>query len=172
MNEISIREATTEDAALIADLSRQTFYDTFAAENTVENMDRFMNEAFTREKLMAEVGLPGNIFLLAYEASEPAGYARLRVTGTPLLMENGLSLEIVRIYAVQKSIGKGVGRALMQHCIEVARQKSARVIWLGVWEKNNKAIAFYTKWGFEKFGEHVFMLGDDPQTDWLMKKVL
>jgi len=60
----------------------------------------------------------------------------------------------------------------MQHCIEVARQKSARVIWLGVWEKNNKAIAFYTKWGFEKFGEHVFMLGDDPQTDWLMKKVL
>ncbi|OQP56984.1 hypothetical protein A3860_10450 [Niastella vici] len=172
MNEISIREATTEDAALIADLSRQTFYDTFAAANTAQDMDKFMNEAFTREKLMAEVGVPGNIFLLAYEASEPVGYARLRETGSPLLIEDGLALEIARIYAVQKSIGKGVGRALMQHSIEIAREKSARVIWLGVWEKNQKAIAFYMKWGFEKFGEHVFMLGNDPQTDWLMKKVL
>lgn len=172
MNEISIREATTEDAALVADLSRQTFYDTFAAANTAENMDKFMNESFSREKLMGEVGAAGNIFLLALDANEPQGYARLRETDSPLLMENGAALEIARIYAVQKSIGKGVGRALMQYCIEIARQKSARVIWLGVWEKNEKAIAFYTKWGFEKFGEHVFMLGDDPQTDWLMKKVL
>jgi len=172
MNEISIREATKDEAALIADLSRQTFYETFAAVNTAENMNKFMNEAFTREKLMAEVGLPGNIFLLAYEAGEPVGYARLRETGTPLLMENGPALEIARIYALQKSIGKGVGRSLMQYSIDIARQKSARVIWLGVWEENQKAIAFYTKWGFEKFGEHVFMLGNDPQTDWLMKKVL
>jgi len=172
MSEINIRVATTEDAALIADLSRQTFYDTFAAANTVENMDKFMNEAFTREKLMAEVGAAGNTFLLAYDGNEPVGYARLCETGSPLLMENGAALEIARIYAVQKSIGKGVGRALMQHCIELARQKNARIIWLGVWEKNEKAIAFYTKWGFEKFGDHVFMLGNDPQTDWLMKKVL
>lgn len=172
MNEISIREASKDDAALIADLSRQTFFDTFEGENTVEDMNKFMNETFTREKLMAEVGVPGNIFLLAYEANEPVGYARLREAGSPLLMENGFALEIARIYAVQKSIGKGVGRALMQHCIEIARQKSARVIWLGVWEKNQKAISFYTKWGFEKFGEHVFMLGNDPQTDWLMKKAL
>ena len=87
-------------------------------------------------------------------------------------MENGTALEIARIYAVQKSIGKGVGRALMQHCIEIARQRNFRIIWLGVWEKNQKAITFYSKWGFEKFGDHMFMLGNDPQTDWLMKKVL
>jgi ribosomal protein S18 acetylase RimI-like enzyme len=100
------------------------------------------------------------------------GYARIRETPNPIFGESGPAIEIARIYAVQKSIGKGVGRALMQRCMELARQNNVTVIWLGVWEKNHKAIAFYTKWGFERFGEHVFMLGDDAQTDWLMKKVL
>jgi len=172
MNDISIKEATTGDAGLIADLSRQTFYDSFAAENTAENMNKFMNEQFTREKLMEEVGAAGSIFLLAYVGGEVVGYARLRETTNPLLIKNDPAVEIARIYAVQHSIGKGVGSALMQQCIDIARQKNARVIWLGVWENNQKAITFYTKWGFEKFGDHVFMLGNDPQTDWLMKKGL
>ena len=172
MNDISIKEATAADAALIADLSRQTFYDSFVADNTLENMDKFMNEQFTREELMEEVGAAGNIFLLAYVGDEVVGYARLREATNPLLIENGPVIEIARIYAIQQSIGKGVGSTLMQQCIDIARQKNARVIWLGVWEKNQKAIAFYTKWGFEKFGDHVFMLGNDPQTDWLMKKGL
>lgn len=172
MSEIRIQEATKADATLIADLSRQTFYDSFAADNTKENMDKFLNEQFTRERLMAEVGAAGNIFLLAYDGDEVAGYARIRETPHPVVAENKPAIEIARIYAVQKSIGKGVGRALMQQCIEIARQKKAPVIWLGVWEKNYKAIAFYTKWGFERFSEHVFMLGNDAQTDWLMKKEL
>ncbi|WP_207513033.1 GNAT family N-acetyltransferase [Longitalea luteola] len=172
MNEIQIREATIEDAALIADLSRQTFYDSFARDNSRENMDKFMNEVFTRDSLMKEVGAAGNTFLLAEQDGEVVGYARLRETTNPLLTEYGAAIEIARIYAVQRSIGKGVGSALMQRCIDVAKQKNARVIWLGVWEHNHKAIAFYTKWGFERFSEHVFMLGDDAQTDWLMKKLL
>jgi len=172
MNTIRIAEATKNDAALIADLSRQTFYDSFAADNTKEDMEKFLNEQFTREKLMEEVGAKGNIFLLAYEGDEVAGYARLRETPNPVVVQDDPAMEIARIYAVQKSIGKGVGSALMKQCIEIAKQKNAPVIWLGVWEKNYKAIAFYTKWGFERFGEHVFMVGNDPQTDWLMKKGL
>lgn len=172
MNDISIKEATIADAALIADLSRHTFYDSFAADNIAGNMDKFMNEQFTREKLMEEVGAAGNIFLLAFVEEEVVGYARMRETTNPLLIEDGPAIEIARIYAVQKSIGKGVGSALMQRCIAIARQKNARVIWLGVWAKNQRAISFYTKWGFDKFSDHVFMLGDDAQTDWLMKKVL
>jgi ribosomal protein S18 acetylase RimI-like enzyme len=172
MNDIRIKEATTADAGLIADLSRKTFYDSFAADNTTENMDKFMNEQFTREKLMEEVGAAGNVFLLAYMGDEVAGYVRLRVTPNPILTDNSSAIEIARIYAVQHSIGKGVGSALMQRCIDIARQKNAGVIWLGVWEKNQKAISFYTKWGFEKFGDHMFMLGNEAQTDWLMKKVL
>ena len=172
MSTIRIEEATKKEAALIADMSRQTFYDSFAADNTQEDMEKFLNEQFAREKLMEEVGAEGNIFLLAYEGDEAVGYARMRKTPNPELLEGEPAVEIARIYAVQKSIGKGVGSALMQQCIEMAKQKNARVIWLGVWEKNYKAIAFYSKWGFEQFGEHVFMLGNDPQTDWLMKKAL
>jgi ribosomal protein S18 acetylase RimI-like enzyme len=172
MSEIVIKEATAADAALVADLSRQTFYDAFAADNTKTDMDKFMNETFTREKLMVEVGAPGNIFLLAYEGNEAVGYVRMRDTNDPKLFEEGTAIEIARIYAVQTSIGKGVGSALMQRCIDIARHKNARVIWLGVWENNHKAISFYKKWGFSPFGDHVFMLGDDPQTDLLLKKVL
>ena len=172
MSEIVIKEATAADAALIADLSRQTFYDAFAADNTKADMDKFLNETFTREKLIEEVGAPGNIFLLAYEGDEAVGYVRMRETTEPKLVIYGTAIEIARIYAKQTSIGKGVGSALMQRCIDIARKKDAKVIWLGVWEKNHTAISFYTKWGFSPFGNHVFMLGDDPQTDLLMKKVL
>jgi GNAT superfamily N-acetyltransferase len=172
MNEIVIKEATVADAALIADLSRQTFYDSFAADNTKADMDKFMNEAFTWEKLMNEVGAPGNIFLLAYNGDEAVAYVRLHDATDAKLLIYGTAIEIARIYAMQSNIGKGVGSALMQRCVDVARQKNAKVIWLGVWENNHKAISFYKKWGFEQFGNHVFMLGDDPQTDLLMKKVL
>jgi len=172
MSEIVIKEATTADAALIADLSRQTFYDAFAAENTKADMDKFLNETFTRDKLMEEVGTPGNTFLLAYDGDEAVGYVRMRDATDPKLLIYGTAIEIARIYALQTNIGKGVGSALMQRCFDVAKKKEAKVIWLGVWEKNYKAISFYTKWGFVQFGNHVFMLGDDAQTDLLMKKVL
>lgn len=82
------------------------------------------------------------------------------------------AIEIARIYAVRHFIGKGTGSALMQKCIDIAKEMNREVVWLGVWEHNKLAIDFYSKWGFEKFGEHVFVLGNDPQTDWMMKKIL
>ena len=170
MEKIIIERATIKDAAIIADLSRQTFYDTFAAYNTAEDMDKFMNEQFTEQKLMDEVGAAGNIFLLAWSNGEVAGYARLNETPGDYLPDNVQGIEIARIYAVQKSIGKGIGSALMQECLNIAKELNKQVIWLGVWEKNQKAIDFYTRWGFEKFGEHRFVLGNDAQTDWLMKR--
>lgn len=168
----TIRFAESNDAELIADISRQTFHDTFASQNTKENMDKFMNETFSKETLMKEVGAPGNIFLLAYEGEEPVGYVRMRENNNPPELGNIDAIEIARIYATTNAIGKGVGKTLMQKCIEIAIEKKATIVWLGVWQENHRAIDFYTKWGFEKFGTHVFMLGDDPQTDWLMKKSL
>ncbi len=172
MSPVSIRYATAADSELIADLSRQTFYDAFASQNTKANMDKFMTEQFSKEILMEEVGAKDNIFLLAYIANEVVGYARIRENNIP--PEPGISnaLEISRIYATTNSIGKGVGKALMQKCIDIASDKKAASIWLGVFQENHRAIDFYTKWGFEKSGTHVFMLGDDPQKDWLMKKTL
>jgi len=167
-----IRVAAKEDAGLIADISRQTFYETFVGFNTPANMDKFMREQFSRELLMSEVGQPGNTFLLAYDSVELAGYARLRENNNPPGLAGMNTLEIARIYASKEHIGKGVGKALLLQCLEIAREKKISTIWLGVWEHNLRAISFYMQWGFEKFGTHVFMLGDDAQTDWLMKKVI
>ncbi len=167
---VSLRYATQKDAALIADLSRQTFYETFASQNTKENMEKFMNEQFSKEALSREVGDSDNIFFLAYDSDEPVGYVKMRESINPQELGNSSAIEIARIYATTHSIGKGVGKILMQRCIDIAVDRKKDIIWLGVWEHNQRAIEFYVKWGFEKFGTHTFKLGDDPQTDWLMKK--
>ena len=169
---ISIRIATIHDAGLIADMSRQTFYETFAVYNSKEDMDKFMNEQFTRDALVAEVGATDNIFLLAFDVDQPVGYARLRENNNPPLLGSTNAIEIARIYAVTGAIGKGIGRALMQKCLEIAKAANREFAWLGVWEGNQRAIDFYIKWGFEKFADHDFVLGNDIQKDWLMKKKL
>ncbi len=167
---ITIRFATMEDAGKIADFSRQTFSETFTAFNSPENMEKFMREQFSRDLLIKEVGAPGNIFFMAFEGEEMVGYARLRENNNPPRLTGMKTLEIARIYAARHFIGKGIGEMLMQKCIDIAREKNITTIWLGVWEHNQRAIGFYNRWGFEKFGTHVFLLGDDPQTDWLMRK--
>ena len=172
MPEITIRYATAEDAELIADLSRKTFSETFGYVNTKENMDKFMNEQFTRENLIKEVGEPENIFLLAFDGDIPVGYARMREGQKFPEFNDKDSIEIARIYAINSYIGTGVGQQLMRQCIFIAKEMKKEVIWLGVWEKNPRAIAFYTKWGFEKFNEHNFLLGEDLQKDWLLMKKL
>lgn len=169
---VIIRTATSEDASLIANMSRQTFYETFATQNTAEDMDKFMTEQFTHDKLIAEVTEPGNIFFLAMDGDSPVGYAKMREGDSYPEFNNKTSIEIARIYATTSSIGKGVGKALMQKCIDTAAAMGRNIIWLGVWEKNQRAIDFYTRWGFQQFGTHVFLLGSDPQTDWLMMKLL
>jgi ribosomal protein S18 acetylase RimI-like enzyme len=168
----AIRAATKEDAVLIADISRQTFYETFAADNTKADMDKFLNEQFTSTRLISEVSLQENYFFLAYDNNEVAGYLKLRENKQSKLLTEKPSIEIARIYSIKKMIGKGIGKLLMQKSIDIAKQKQKQIIWLGVWEKNQRAIDFYHKWGFEKFGEQDFLLGTDLQTDLLMKKEL
>ena len=170
MKNATIRTATINDAALIADLSRETFFNAFAPFNTREDMDKFMDEIFTRGKLMAELNLPDNIFLLAYADGNVAGYVRMRDKSIPeVSLETEDIIEIARIYTITSEIAKGIGTALMTECISIAREKKRDYIWLGVWEKNDKAIRFYERFGFKKFGAHEFVLGSDFQTDWLMR---
>lgn len=172
IQEISIRIAGTQDAETIADLSRKTFKDTFAPFNTENDMEVFLKEQFTRYSLITEVGVSCNSFYLAYAGEQLAGYVKLRERENPKEL-NGLgALEIARLYATQDMVGKGIGSRLMQHSINIARQKQKQVIWLAVWEKNKRALDFYLKWGFEIFGKQVFILGTDLQKDWLMKKIL
>ncbi len=170
--DLTVRYATNEDAVLIADISRQTFYETFAPENRKEDMDKFLSEQFTRGKLIMEVANMENIFLLAYSGDVVAGYAKLREAIQPKKLQNVKTLEIARIYAMTSMIGKGIGHLLMQTSISIAKEKGKEIIWLGVWEKNIRAIDFYKKWGFEKFDASDFLLGDEVQCDLLMKKEL
>lgn len=169
MSLVTVRYATAADAELIADMSRTSFYEAFAKDNTQEDMDVFMNEQFTKESLMKEVEMGEGIFMVASIDDEAVGYARLRLKNN---LAHEQAIEIARIYALDKAIGKGVGKALMQECINKANELQMKYIWLGVWEKNERAISFYKHWGFERFGEHQFLLGADLQTDWLMKKPL
>jgi diamine N-acetyltransferase len=167
---LSIRPGTNEDAEQIADFSRHTFYESFASQNRPEDMDKFLREQFTKESLMAEVGTDENIFLLAYLNEQLVGYVNLRKSPSPVELKPFRTIEIARLYTLQQMIGKGVGKALMQKAIDTAQHNSIEVIWLGVWEHNQRAINFYTRFGFSKFGEHDFVLGNDHQCDWLMKK--
>lgn len=170
--DLSLRQATKEDALLIADLSHQTFVDTFGNDNTEPNMDKFLSQQFSKGRLLLEVGSPELQFFLAYSGAIPAGYVKLREKDQPESLGKKESLEIARLYAVKHMIGKGVGRLLMQKSLQVAAEKGKEVVWLGVWERNKRAIDFYRTWGFEKFDEQDFVLGDDVQRDWLMKKDL
>lgn len=167
---LTIKYATEDDAVLIADISRQTFYETFSPLNSKADMDIFMNVQFTKGRLMLEVGKPENIFLLAYDEKEIAGYAKLRDTRHPRKLGSSNALEIARLYAMPDMIGRGVGKLLMEKSLAIAAEKSKDTVWLGVWKQNKKAIEFYTKWGFSIFGECDFVLGNDLQKDWLMKK--
>jgi GNAT superfamily N-acetyltransferase len=170
---VRITVAGKAEAELVADLSRRTFYDTFAPHNTPENMEQFLQTEFTREKLMEQVGAPRNTFLLAWLDDQPVGYARLyEASELPRGIAGSEAIEIARLYAERHVIGKGVGKTLMQACIEVARGKNKQLIWLGVWEHNLRAIAFYKMMGFEIFDRHIFLLGQDVQYDWWMRRRL
>ena len=168
----SIRRATLTDAALLAEMGARTFADTFAADTPPEDMAAYLNSAFSPEKQAAELTDPASLFLIAEIAGQPAGYARL-YAGEPLEGVTGARpIELVRIYSTGAWIGRGVGAALMQGCLDEARRLGHDVIWLGVWERNPRAQTFYQKWGFSKVGTHIFPLGDDPQTDWIMQRWL
>lgn len=169
---LSIRYAAEDDAAVIADISRQTFYETFSSFNSKVNMNIFMNVQFTKGRLMLEVGMPENVFLLAYRDNEIAGYAKLRDSRHPKTLESTSALEIARLYALPPLIGKGIGKLLMEKSLEIAKEKNKDTVWLGVWKGNKKAIDFYTLWGFSIFDECDFILGNELQKDWLMKKQL
>jgi ribosomal protein S18 acetylase RimI-like enzyme len=132
-------------------------------------MASYLESAFSPHKQADELTDPLNTFLLAEAGETVVGYARLHL-GSPLSAITGAHpIEIARFYADKAWIGRGVGPALMQACLELARQKGCDTVWLDVWERNPRAIAFYRKWGFEVVGEQTFQLGSDLQHDLLMQ---
>jgi diamine N-acetyltransferase len=171
-SELVIRHARAEDAALLAELGARTFAETFGADNRPEDMTAYLISSFGGAQLAAELADPNSFFLFAEMQGVAAGYAKLRAGVAHESVRGKKPIELERLYVSLEWLGRGVGAGLMQVCIDEAMQKGYRTIWLGVWEHNHRARAFYRKWNFREVGEHIFQLGDDPQTDILMERSL
>jgi len=167
---IRIRTATLQDNELLASLGAQTFRLTFAPDNTAEDMAAYLASAFGPRQQAAELADSGTTFLIAESRHETVGYARLRLGPAPECISGEHPIEIARLYAVTPWIGRGVGAGLMRVCLEHARERGADVVWLDVWERNLRAIAFYRRWGFNQVGTQAFVLGNDTQNDLLMER--
>lgn len=167
---ITIRKGTFKDATLLTTMGKETFEEAFAGDNTPENMAHYLEKNFNKEKIISEIKDDNTQFFIACVNDKPAGYAKVRINEEVKKVLKEKAIELERIYVSSSFQGKKVGASLLQTCLDHARENGFRWIWLGVWENNHKAQNFYAKWGFEKFGEHVFQMGDDPQTDWIMKK--
>ena len=173
---VRIRRAVPDDAALLAAFGWQAFHDTFAADNRPEDMAAYLDATFGEAQQRAELLDPRSTYLVAERAQADGagmvGYVRLREGDAPEGVDAAPAVEIGRLYARRDMVGQGIGAALMEACLAHARALGARAAWLGVWEHNARAIAFYERWGFADVGTSTFVLGSDVQTDRIMVRAL
>ncbi|WP_333662676.1 GNAT family N-acetyltransferase [Chishuiella changwenlii] len=172
MENITVRKITTADITTLQKIGRQTFFETFSESNSEENMSEYLENGFSVEKLTDELNNENSAFYFATINDEVIGYLKVNFGSSQTELQDKSSLEIERIYVLQEYHGKKVGQILYDKAIEIANDKNVNYIWLGVWEENPRAIRFYEKNGFVAFDKHVFRLGNDEQTDIMMKKVL
>jgi GNAT superfamily N-acetyltransferase len=144
---VSIRVANRDDATVLTELGRQTFHDTFAAHNKPEDMGSYMEKAFTVEKTISDIEEPGSVCLLAEDASKVIGFARLAPETAPPCITAPAPVRLIKLYVSATAIGSGVGAALMRASFEWAKKAGHKSVWLGVWEHNHRAKAFYERRG-------------------------
>jgi len=169
---INLKSCTLEDLQTLQEISLDTFNETFKEQNSPENMSAYMEKAFNLEQLKSELSNPSSQFFFVYYHDEVAGYLKVNTTDAQTEEMDNDSLEIERIYVKNKFQKLGLGKYLFNIAIEMAVDSSKEKVWLGVWEKNENAIAFYKKLGFVQTGEHSFYMGDEEQTDFIMTKTL
>ncbi|MCD0469802.1 GNAT family N-acetyltransferase [Flavobacterium sp. JAS] len=169
MADIEVKRITINELAQLQKIGRQTFQETFSDSNSEENMKNYLDEGFSTEKLTAELNNKDSEFYFATLENNVIGYLKVNFGESQTELKDNKALEIERIYVSKDFHGKKVGQLLYDKAIEVARQKNNEYVWLGVWEENLRAINFYTKNGFVEFDKHIFKLGNDEQTDIMMK---
>jgi len=165
---IHIRRATSADAALLAGMGARTFYETFVDSCRPEDMRAHLAATFGVAQQAAELADARSVFFIAEAGGAAAGYAKLHRGATPACIEGDTPVELARLYTEREWHGRGVGEKLMRELLEEARRSGCQTMWLGVWEHNGRALAFYRKWGFKVVGAHIFQVGDDAQNDLLM----
>lgn len=168
----SLKLCGTDDLDVLRELSIRTYYETFAELNTPEDMEEYLNRAFDREKLCKELEDKNSMFFFLHSGDKLAGYLKVNEAPSQTDVNDVDSLEIERIYVSSEFQGEGLGRYLMEQAIAMAVERKKKYAWLGIWEKNEKAIRFYKKNGFYEIGTHAFVMGEDVQTDYIMRKDL
>lgn len=169
MNNINIVRVTLSAIDQLQKIGRQTFYETFSAGNNAEDMSKYLEEAFSIAKLTAELNDQNVEIYFATQDINVIGYLKLNSGASQTELQDDQMLEIERIYVLKEFHGKNVGQMLYDKAVQIAKQKNVDYIWLGVWGENPRAINFYKKNGFREFGKHTFKLGNDAQTDIMMK---
>ncbi|WP_454045746.1 GNAT family N-acetyltransferase [Chryseobacterium sp. Marseille-Q8038] len=172
MSSIIINKATAEDLEVLQSLGIQTFSETFAEDNTEKAMKKYLEESFNTEKITSELNNPDSFFYIAWEEDNPVGYLKVNSGKAQTELQDETSLEIERIYVKKSHHGKKVGQLLYNQALDTAQQLTKSYLWLGVWEENLRALSFYRKNGFVEFDKHIFRLGEEEQTDLMMKKML
>ncbi len=167
---IRFRPCESGDLDTLRTLAYRTFDEAFRHMNTPANMDAYLERTFTRAKLEEELHNPLSAFLFLYSDGVLAGYMKVNEGAVQTDLADPAALEIERIYVLRDFQGLGLGRALIENALEIARKKEKSFLWLGVWQKNENAIAFYARMGFRKAGTHPFIMGTDHQTDWIMRR--
>lgn len=169
---IKIKKAGIKDVNMLQKISKHTTLETFADVSKEENMKKYLEQSFSIEKLTEELNNPESEFYLAYSQNEVIGYLKINTGNAQKELQDSRAVELERIYVYKKFHGKNVGQMLFNTAMKIAKQRKAEYIWLGVWEFNHKAMRFYMKNGFVRFGEHKFIFGDEEVTDLMMKLVL
>lgn len=169
---INIKRCTLEDLRLLQEISYETFNDTFKHQNSAENMNAYLERAFNLKQLEKELSNISSQFFFVYFNNEVAGYLKVNTNDAQSEEMGDESLEIERIYIKDKFQKHGLGKYLLNKAMEIAIERNKKKIWLGVWEKNENAIAFYKKMGFVQTGSHSFYMGDEEQVDLIMTNTL
>lgn len=172
MKNIEIKRVSLDDIETLQNISIQTFFETFSESNTEENMAKYLEEGFSLERLTIELNDESSEFYFAVLDDDIIGYLKINLGQSQKELKEDNALEIERIYVLKKFQGTKVGQLLYDKAIEIAYNKKTNYVWLGVWEENPRAINFYKKNGFVEFDKHIFRLGDDEQTDIMMRKTL
>jgi diamine N-acetyltransferase len=165
---IVIRRAILTDAAALAGLAERTFRDTFAGDNSQADMDLHCSQNFSAEIQLSELADSQRLTILAEVDGHLAGFAQLVLRSAAQCLDSRGPSELNRLYVLGQWHGRGVARELMNAVLATAAEAQSEHVWLGVWERNPRAIAFYHKFGFKVIGEHRFVLGSEPQRDLVM----
>lgn len=172
MQAYEIKKVTIADIQDLQQISRETFSETFGSQNSTENMEKFLNKAYAEEKLRSEIENKNSNFYFLIVNNQVAGYLNVNEVDAQTEQVADNALEVERIYLKQNFQHQGLGLVLIKLAEELARKKNKANMWLGVWEKNYQAQTFYKKDGFKRVSQHTFVVGDDPQTDFILVKEL